>query len=361
MSERKPRFGLWAPYRGQWVVPPAGLADNPARWDFSKAVVQSADRVGFDSVLFAQHTINPGGQEREILEPWTASAAAAAVTKNIEIIAAIKPRLYHPVVLAKLALGIEDISEGRFALNVVNAWFIPELEKSGIGFPEHDERYAYGREWIQVVRDLIEGKTVNFEGKYFNVRDYNLKPASLYRDRPYIYAGGESETARDYAVDFADNWLINGRPLEDTKELVASVSGRSRQGRALDFGTTGFVATRATDAAAEEYLESLYDLQGIPDQLAAQIRLTKVDPKAQTIHYAKKYGETRRIGANGGVLPGFVGSYDRVARRFADFYEAGVTTFLLSFFPHIEEQELFASEIIPRVHALTGTKQLVVA
>lgn len=358
MSERRPRFGLWAPYRGQWVVPPAELQSNPARWDFSKEVVLSADRAGFDSVLFAQHTINPGGQDREILEAWTASAAAAAVTKNIEIITAIKPRLYHPVVLAKLALGIEDISEGRFALNVVNAWFIPELEKSGIGFPEHDERYAYGREWLQIVRDLIAGKTVNFKGNYFNITDYYLRPASKYRERPYIYAGGESETARDYAVTYADNWLINGRPLEDTRTLVQNVSRRSRTGAPLDFGTTGFVATRHTDREAKDFLESLYETQEVPDAGFAKMR---VDPKAQTISYGQKYGEVRRIGANGGVLPGFVGSYDRVAQRFADFYEAGVTTFLLSFFPLIREQELFASEIIPRVKALTKTPKKNVA
>ena len=50
-----------------------------------------------------------------------ASTALAAVTSRIEIIAAIKPLLYHPVVLAKMALGVEDISRGRFAINLVNA------------------------------------------------------------------------------------------------------------------------------------------------------------------------------------------------------------------------------------------------
>ena len=60
----------------------------------------------------------PGPGQREA---WTASDGLAAETRRIEIIAAIKPMLYHPVVLAKMALGIEAISYGRFAINLVNA------------------------------------------------------------------------------------------------------------------------------------------------------------------------------------------------------------------------------------------------
>ena len=83
----------------------------------------------------------------------------AALTSRIEIIAAIKPYLYHPAVLAKMAQQIEHISGGRFAINLVNAWNRPELERAGIGFAEHDERYAYGREWITVV-DACAAATV---------------------------------------------------------------------------------------------------------------------------------------------------------------------------------------------------------
>ena len=86
------------------------------------------------------------------------AAALAAITDRIEIIAAIKPYLYHPVVLAKKALQIEEIRVARFAINLVNAWFRPGLERAGIGFAEHDERYAYGREWLSVFTGLVSGE-----------------------------------------------------------------------------------------------------------------------------------------------------------------------------------------------------------
>jgi alkanesulfonate monooxygenase len=81
-----------------------------------------------------------------------------------------------------------------------------------------------------------------------------------------------------------------------------------------------------------------------------------IDPNVVAIRVASKYPGGRMIGANGGTLPGFVGSHDAVAQKIVDFLDIGVSTFLLSFFPLIEEQENFAREVIPRVHALLGER-----
>ena len=77
-----------------------------------------------------------------------------------------------------------------------------------------------------------------------------------------------------------------------------------------------------------------------------------IDPNVVALKVASKYPGARMIGANGGTLPGFVGSYDAVARKLVDFCEIGLGTFLLSFFPLVEEQENFAKHVMPRVHSL---------
>ena len=344
-------FGVWSPYRGKWVIDPR-TERLVASFDLTREVTLSAERSGFDTILYAQHTINPLDQTEEIQDAWTAAAAAAALTTRIEIIAAIKPRLYHPVVLAKMALGIEDISHGRFAINLVNAWFIPELERSGIGFPAHEERYAYGAEWLSVFKALVSGETLTHHGQYFDIDAYTLRPTSRHRDRPVIYSGGESELGRKLASDLADAWLINGRPLEDVVPLVADVRSRARAGAPLRFGITGFSLTRETEAEAQKALADLYAIQdSFYDTRQAEMR-KHIDPKVVALKVNQTYPGTRMIGANGGVLPGFVGSYDQVAERIAAFHGIGITTFLLSFFPLVEEQENFAREVIPRVKAL---------
>jgi len=124
-------FGRWCTARVRRIR--TGRAYD-ASWERNRDLILAAEELGYDSTLIAQHTINPHQEDLDQLEAWSAAAAIAALTKRIEIIAAIKPYLYHPVVLAKLALGIENISRGRFAINLVNAWNRPELEKAGIGF-----------------------------------------------------------------------------------------------------------------------------------------------------------------------------------------------------------------------------------
>jgi alkanesulfonate monooxygenase len=353
------RFGIWAPHRGHWVIDPAKQAAS-APFALARDVVLSAERSGFHTALFAQHTINPQDPAADILEAWTASAAAAALTSRIEIIAAIKPRLYHPAVLAKMALGIEDISAGRFALNVVSAWFKPELERTGIGFPAHDERYAYTAEWLAIVKALMSGESLTHQGQSFALDELELHPQSTSRRRPTIYTGGESEPGRQLAVDHADCWLVNGRPPEDLQPMLADLAARPRRGTPLQFGTTGFSLVRETEHEAQAELAHWLAVQdGYNDTLRRE--QNNIDPEAQTIHYIKQYREGRMIGANGGTIPGFVGGYDQVAERVAAFHSIGISTFLLSFFPMIAEQERFAAEIMPRVRQLLGNSARAVA
>ncbi|MGH2343167.1 LLM class flavin-dependent oxidoreductase [Segnochrobactraceae bacterium EtOH-i3] len=350
-----PKFGIWTPYRGKWVLDPR-TERLEARFEQTRDVVLSAERAGFDTALFAQHTINPLDAAEEIQEAWTAAAAAAALTERIEIITAIKPKLFHPVVLAKLALGIEDISRGRAAINLVNAWFIPELQKAGIGFPEHDARYAYGAEWIEVVSRLIAGERVTHQGENFQIDDYVLSPASQWRARPRIYFGGESEPGRALAVRYADCWLLNGRPVADVAPLVADVARRPRTGAPLTYGITGFSLTRETQAEADAALAELFAIQESFYDTRARDMQKNIDPKVVALKVGSKYPGARMIGANGGTLPGFVGSYDQVAERIAAFWDIGISTYLLSFFPLIEEQENFARHVIPRVRALVADR-----
>ena len=125
------RFGIWANVYGTWASLQHPEDPLDASWDRNKRQVLLAERLGFESTLLAQHTVNPFGHHYDQLEAWSAAAALAAITERIEIIIAIKPLLYHPVVLAKQALQIEEISGGRAAINLVNAWYKPEIEPAG--------------------------------------------------------------------------------------------------------------------------------------------------------------------------------------------------------------------------------------
>ena len=339
------RFGVWAPVHG----PRAALQDPAepfdASWEHNRAVVLEAEALGFDSTLIAQHTVNPHLPEKDQLETWTAAAALAALTSRIELIAAIKPYIYHPVFLAKMALQIENISRGRFAINLVNAWNRLEFEKAGIPFDEHDDRYAYGQEWISIVARLAAGERVDHHGPNFNITDYQLTPKDHYRSRPAIYVGGESEPARALVAEHGDVWFINGQPLADVTGLIADLRRRPRHGAPLRFGLSAFVIARETEAEARADYEHLLRLA----EKDAEVRVTQrrhSDPKVVMLQTMAK---SVRIGSNGGTAAGLVGSYDQVAERIGAFHAAGIELFMLQFQPLRAEMRRFAAEIFPRV------------
>lgn len=335
-----PRFGVWSLVYG--TVASLHHEDDPvdASWERNRAQIVEAERLGYDCALVAQHLINPIREDLDQLETWTACAALAEATERIEIIAAIKPSLLHPVVAAKMALQIEEISRGRFAINFVNAWFRPELEQAGIEFREHDQRYEYGNEWLTIVESLMRGATTTYRGTHFRVESYTLRPSSRWRSRPRIYAGGESPPALELVGALADDWFLNGQPLEDVVAKIETMRSRLVPPRSVRFGLSAFVIARANDALAQDALEAAWDLAE-RDRGAYRAMLARKDSAASATRPS--------IGTNGGTAAGLVGSYDTVAQRICDFHEAGVGTFLVQFQPFEAEMIRFANEVMPRV------------
>ena len=343
------RFGVWALTHGTWASRHHPGDTTDASWERNRRQIVDAEALGYDSTLLAQHILHPSGDEAELLETWTGAAALAALTSRIEVIAAIKPLLFHPAVLAKMALGIEGISGGRFAINFVNAWYKPEIEKAGIVFPPHDDRYDYGREWIEIVEGLMSGRRTSFAGRHFRIDEYQLRPKDRHRSRPPIYLGGESEPARALAADWADVYFLNGQPLEDVRRLVADVGGRPRRnGSPIRFAMAAFVVARPTDADAEAELAELFRISEHDRPAKAALR-ANADPEAVMF---KTAASSPRVGTNGGTAAGLVGSYDAVASRILAFHAQGIELFMLQFQPAEAEMRRFAENVIPRVRRL---------
>lgn len=343
------RIGIWALVHGNRAAMEDPEEPYDASWDRNRKLILEAEALGYDCTLVAQHTANPHKEELDQLEAWTSSAALAAETSRIEVIAAIKPMLYHPVVLAKMALQIEHISRGRFAINLVNAWNRREIEDAGITFLEHDERYAYGGEWLSVVEALMRGERVFHKGKYFAINGFMLRPAGTFRPRPRIYVGGESEPARSLSAAQADVWFINGQPLDDVKALIADVSARPRPpGEALRFGLSAFVIARETEAEAQQAYQRLLALAAKDAEIKAYVKAI-TDP---AVVMRKTMAKSERVGTNGGTAAGLVGSYDQVAERIAQFHAAGIETLLTQFQPFEAEMRRFAQHVMPRLQEL---------
>src|SRR5207248_614016 len=136
------RFGFWMPVFGGWLrnVEDEGM---PATFAYQRELAQQADRDGWDVTLIAELNLNDiKGPEADCLEAWTTAAALAPLTERLELMAAVRPNFRLPALVAKEAATIDRISNGRFTLNVVSAWWETEARQYGATWIEHDERYA---------------------------------------------------------------------------------------------------------------------------------------------------------------------------------------------------------------------------
>lgn len=331
-----PRFGVWAPVYGNHGarLHPHDLPD--ASYRRTRDLLVHAESRGYDATLVAQHVIHPSDTENDVLETWSTLAALAEATERIELIGAIKPLLFNPLVFAKIAANIADISGGRLSINVVTGWFLPELEALGIDPLAHDDRYAYTEDWLDIVTDL-------WSGKHLAIGDRGGQQALVRpvpKHVPPVYVGGESEPGRALGASRGDVYFINGRPLADTTALVEDLRARPRDRGPLRFGLSAFVIARQTEAEAKaeaEHLQALIDAESRPEISSG------TDPN--TAMYQVLAG-TRRIGSNGGTLAGLVGSYQQVIERIDAFHAAGIELFMLQFQPIESELDRFADHII---------------
>jgi alkanesulfonate monooxygenase len=218
----KARLGFWAPVYGNWIISKEpGTLD--ASFDSTRKLTLLAEDIGFATTLFAEHTFHPFDEEFDQLETWTSIAGLAPITKHIELLAAVRPAFKHPVIVAKMASNIDQISKGRMAINLVSGWWQRECTAIGLPAIPHKERYQRYGEFLTIVKGLWTQPHFSFSGHFYQVDDVSLAPRPQQKPHPTIYLGGESEDAQRLAATLADVYLINGRPAAETKILVDQV------------------------------------------------------------------------------------------------------------------------------------------
>ncbi|TME41121.1 MAG: LLM class flavin-dependent oxidoreductase [Chloroflexi bacterium] len=170
------RFGFWLPVFGGWLrnVDDEKMA---ATWEYQRDLAQRAEQTGWDVTLIAELNLNDiKGPEADCLEAWTTAAALAAVTERLELMTAVRPNFRLPALVAKEAATIDRISNGRFTLNVVSAWWNEESKQYGGAWIEHDERYARTEEFLAVMKGMWTHEWFTLKGHYYNIEKAHLAP-----------------------------------------------------------------------------------------------------------------------------------------------------------------------------------------
>jgi FMNH2-dependent dimethyl sulfone monooxygenase len=347
------RFGYWLPVFGGWLrnVEEEGM---PATWEYVHDLAIRSERIGFDLTLIAELNLNDiKGAEAPSLDAWSTAAALAAVTRRLEIMVAVRPGFHHPGLLAKQAACIDRISSGRLALNVVSAWWKDEAAQLGLPFDEHDARYARTEEWLRVVKGLWGEPRFDFEGRHYRLEGAILEPKPLRAPRPPLYAGGESEAAKNLIAAGADAYLMHGDPVERIAGRIADMRRRRErlapEEPPLLFGMAAFAVCRDTEEEAKRELERITDVRASARgyrNYSQWLAGTRLEQRVSLEDYSV---------SNRGLRAGLAGTPGRIVAELSRFEEAGLDLVLLQLSPQAEEMERFAAEVIPRFGARLRT------
>lgn len=336
------RYGYWMPVFGGWL---RNVEDENMRadWDYVKTLAQRSEELGYDLSLIAELNLNDiKGEEAPSLDAWSTAAALAAVTKKIELMVAVRPTFHSPALLAKQAANIDHISGGRLSLNVVSSWWEDEARKYGVHFEQHDDRYARTAEWLHVVDNLWKQDHFSFKGKYYEVTDSILQPKPVSRPRPFLYAGGESEAAKNLIAARCDGYVMHGDEPEAIARRIRDLQERrDRLGLPpMKFGVAAYSIVRNSEQEVQRELARITNVQGSAagyKNYQQWLAGTQLEKQVSLQDYSV---------SNRGLRSGLTGTPQQVADRIGAFEAAGVDLFLLQCSPQLEEMERFSEAVI---------------
>lgn len=333
------QFGLYAPVPHVTVgssdivrsiagaMGPLPLGTVDPQIEVAKRALLAADDAGFDIILFAERHRGPD------LEAWILAAAISSWTKRIKTMTAVHPGLWHPAIVAKMAVSVDRITPGRSAINLVTGWNEAEARMFGGDILLRDEdRYVRAEEFVEVLRGMWSNTPFSHKGRYYDVENTELllKPASKIE----IFTASRSQRGLDMVARVADWWFIDFDKTATTprevaqsiKRTITDMNARAaRFGRKVRYGFNPYVAFGASPEAARANAERLLT-EAVSGADASRARMSEYMGNA--------------------MKGGCIGTPAQVREQLAVYRDLGVELFLFKFVPRVEDIEEIREEVI---------------
>jgi alkanesulfonate monooxygenase SsuD/methylene tetrahydromethanopterin reductase-like flavin-dependent oxidoreductase (luciferase family) len=305
----------------------------PERWSGSwpdnRKLATMADDAGLDFLLPIGRWKGYGGDtdyQGATLETITWATGLLALTKRITVFGTVHAPLFNPVIAAKEMVTADHIGEGRFGLNIVVGWNEGEFQMFGVQQRDHDSRYEYAQEWIDVIKMIWSDKEdFDFDGQYLHMKGIRGKPKPVGGTQPVIMNAGGSPVGQAFAIKNCDAFFLQASrtSLDETaQKVVEAKEGAKQHGRELGVYTVGVITCRPTRKEAEDYYH--YSIVEHADWRAVDDILALKNITAQNTPPDK-------------------------FNQLIDLSKAGLTGVAVSLVNYIDELPYFCDEVIPRL------------
>jgi alkanesulfonate monooxygenase SsuD/methylene tetrahydromethanopterin reductase-like flavin-dependent oxidoreductase (luciferase family) len=182
-------------------------------WPDILQVARQAEYLGYDDLFTADHLLaTVGDPHQPILEGWTLLSALAASTNRLRIGPLVLANTFrHPALVAKMAVTLDQVSNGRAVLGLGAGWFAQEHDENGIAFGSTaGERLTWLAESAEIIRRLLDGAAVTFESTRYRLTGARQSPSSIQSRLPILIGGTGPERTLPIVARWADEWNAIG-------------------------------------------------------------------------------------------------------------------------------------------------------
>lgn len=319
-------------------------------WPNVQQVAKTADEAGIEIILSMMRWQPLGGETHfhgSSYETFTWAAGVASVTERADVVATMHIFAVHPIVAAKEMATVDHISNGRFGFNLVCGWFQPEYEMFGTEMPEHDKRYAYAAEWLEIVKRMwTSDEPFDFDGEFFQLKQVQMNPKPL--RQPPIMNAGASDTGARFAAQNADMAFIgvlDHETPEQRRAKVDTLRAAAREvGREIEVWSGIWMLCRDTEEEAQrEYRRILIEQGdlGLIDNLPPAVvpDFSQMPPEQAEAIKAK-------------LLAGFgslhlVGTPEQIADGLQSMLDIGLDGVVLTCVNYLDDIPQFVEKVMP--------------
>ena len=325
-----------------------------SNWKNTSEIVKTADKLGFRNIL-CPSSFQVGQDTLSFV------AGMAPLTKQINLLAAIRCGEIHPPMLARTIATLDHMLKGRFTINIISS----DLPGAQLSSPE---RYLRSREVINILKQGWTQDHIDFQGKYYQLNLPSGPVKTYQKGGPLLYFGGYSSDGVDLCAEHCDVYLMWPETKTKLQGLMDVMTKKaSDYDRKVQFGLRVHVIVRETEKEARDYAENL--LSKLDVSLGTDIRNRSQDSNSLGVarqlqlreEADKKYYVEPNLWtgiglARSGCGAAIVGNPDQVVEKLKNYMEMGIRSFILSGYPHKKECELFAQHVLPRIKTVSFPK-----
>lgn len=345
-NDQKMKLGVFGSNCSYGVMASLAPSTYEVSWDHTVKIARQAEDLGFEAMVPIARYKGMGGESNfngENYETHTWAAGLAQATEKIMVFSTIHVPAKHPVVAAKESVTVDHISGGRFGLNLTMGWYAAEMGMFGVKQREHDERYAYGSEWTDIMKKLwtVEGE-FDYKGKYFDLKRLEAEPKPIQEPYPVLVNAGNSPAGLEFCARECDFNFIAFATAEEAKETAARVRGIARNhGKNLGILSYGNIISRETEKETQELYRQILDMG---DWSVAESVSKGLGSESGSFEQIKAMQERFITGYGGYPL---IGTPEQIVDQLVKISEAGVDGMLLGFLDYHEDLKFFGDKILP--------------